>query len=424
MVLSTVLLALVLVAVLVGYLSATKVGRDIWSLAGFAFLARAGFAVVNQSLGLLSPADESGYHVTLQFVAQQWHSGVIDAPLTIAAGPGHTGLFAQTYSVVLGPVYAIFGSDMVHVRLVMALFGTLVVINLYRIGREIHSRRGGLYAAGIATIFPYWIYLSGILYRDMLVVLLFTWVAYYLIRWQRYSDRRALTLCFVAATLAATLRLENLPAIAAMVSIATYAKFEPSIKQKVATAIALTGSLGIFLYQFGDEITIQQLASRRRHLARDSPASYLTNFAYESIPELVAFAPIGTLYFLLVPFPWQTVNFLSTISIFQNLFVWYPVVALAILGARDTLASAEVRWLALPLVAFALVGILTYGLVEGNIGPAMRHRSQFQFVFFAFAGVALARRVQFVVGDWTGTYGPGQGSTISDMPRVGSRSKR
>jgi hypothetical protein len=50
--------------------------------------------------------------------------------------------------------------------------------------------------------------------------------------------------------------------------------------------------------------------------------------------------------------------------------------------------------IALPLLAFALTGLFTYGLVEGNIGPAMRHRSQFQFVVFAFAGVALARRVR------------------------------
>jgi hypothetical protein len=129
-------------------------------------------------------------------------------------------------------------------------------------------------------------------------------------------------------------------------------------------------------------------------LARPNPAAYLTGVAYSSLIELFVFAPIGGLYFLLVPFPWQMVNLLALIAIGQNLLIWYPVIILSIFGFRDALHAPSGEQIALPLLAFCLAGIFAYGLVEGNIGPVLRHRSQFQFVLFVFAGIALSRRVE------------------------------
>ena len=395
MVIAMLALLIVLVFLLLGYLSVTGVRRSVWLLAGLAFVARVGFAAVNQSLGLIRPADESIYQATLEFVAQQWRSGVIEAPLTVGSGPGFDGLFAQVYSLFLGPVYALFGTDMVHARFTMALFGTLVVIHLYLIGSQLYSHRGGLYAAAITAVFPYWIYLSGILYRDMLVIFLFTLMFYSLIRLQRdRASAPVIALVTVSGVLALGLRLVNLIAVGAAAAAFVYVRTDKGSKQRFLLLVAALGSLFLFFLMFGDEITVEALADRRLWLARENPASYLTGYAYGSFAEMFTFLPIGTVYFTFVPFPWQTPNTLSILALVQNLVVWYPLALLSVLGFRDAINSQFGWRRILPLLAFAGVGLVGYGLVEGNMGPALRHRSQFQFVFFVLAGIALSCRIR------------------------------
>jgi len=391
-----IIFVLALSGVLAWYLGRVNSPRSVWAVAFLGFAARVGFVLVDDVLRVFAGSgDANAYERALWFVAELWHAGVLDAPMHVTGGPGNGGYYEILYTAVLSPVYFLFGREPMLIRLAMGLLGALIVVNVYLIGRELLDGRAGLWGATITAFFPYWIYLNGILYRDTLAILFFTWMAYYLLRWQKTSDWRALGLCLLATALAVSLRLENLPALAALFGVVAYTKFRPSLRQKAATGLAFLGLAGLFLYRFGETISVQGLAGRRRHLARERPASYLTDWAYESVPELIAFAPIGMLYFTLVPFPWQAVNALAVISILQNLLVWYPVVVLAVLGARDMIARGN-GWIALPLVAFALTGLFTYGLVEGNIGPSMRHRSQFQFVFLAFASVALSRRLRFV----------------------------
>ena len=395
MMIATLAQVFVLVFLLLGYLSVTGVRRSVWFLAGLAFVARVGFAAVNQLLGLIRPADESGYQATLEFVAQQWQSGVIEAPLTVGSGPGFDGLFVQVYSLFLGPIYTLFGTDMLHARFTMALFGTLVVINLYLIGSQLYSHRGGLYAAAITAVFPYWIYLSGILYRDMLIIFLFTLMFYGLIRIQRdHASIPVIALVTVSGLLALGLRLVNLIAIGAAAAAFVYVRTDKGSKQRLQLVAVALSSLFLFVLLFGDGITVEGLAGKRLWLARENTASYLTGYAYGSFAEMLTFLPIGTLYFTFVPFPWQTPNTLSILALGQNLVVWYPLALLSVLGFRDAI-NMQFGWRRiLPLLAFAGVGLVGYGLVEGNLGPALRHRSQFQFVFFVLAGIALSRRLR------------------------------
>ena len=156
---------------------------------------------------------------------------------------------------------------------------------------------------------------------------------------------------------------------------------------------AIVGSGTLMIALFGDTISVEGLASRRMWLAREATGSYLTEYAYDSIFEMLVFSPLGTLYFTFVPFPWQTPDLLSRIAIGQNLLLWYPIAILSVLGVRDVLHTSYGERRVLPLIAFALAGLFAYGLVEGNIGPAMRHRTQFQFVIVVLAGIALSNQL-------------------------------
>ena len=397
MIVATLIFLPILAGVLSVYLYRRAVPRSVWILSFGAFAARVGYVLFDRMVGIYAGGgDQSGYDTTFWFIAQQWQSGVLLAPLQFGASPGNDGYYMVVYSTVFSPTYAVFGRIVTLPRLQMALVGTLVVVNVYCIGRVLADHRTGFAAGAITTVFPYWIVLSGIIYRDMFAVFLFSMMAYYLVRWQSGErTTKILMLVLIFTGLSLSMRLENLIAIGAMFAIAVLlfvgTDFRGYVVAALTGAIAVTG----MYYQLGSQRIIDRLAGQRQWLARPNPGAYLPAFAYESLYELFVFAPIGALHFALVPFPWHVIDLLSTIAFLQNLFLWYPIVVLAIIGFRDSLSVSSGIKMSLPLAAFGLAGIFGYGIVEGNVGPAMRHRSQFQFVFFVFAGVALSKRVKF-----------------------------
>lgn len=393
---ATIVFLLLLAIGLALYLQWFEVRRSAWVVASIAFVLRVGYVFADRLFGIYAGGgDQSGYDATLLFVAEQWRSGVLFAPFQYGMSPGNDAYYMLVYSGVFSPAYAVFGHVPTLPRLQMALVGTLVVVNIYLITEYIYDTRAGAVAGLIAAVFPYWIVLSGIIYRDMFIIFFLSLMGYYLVRWQAGERQSSILLgAVVAGVVGLSLRPINIVAVGPMAVLAVYLMVNQRWIRYVGTfAIGLLASIIVYV-NFGGYLAVERLAGRREWLARESPASYLTGIVYESYPELFAFLPIGAAYFALTPFPWQVVNVMAVIAVLQNLFLWYPILLLSVVGFRDAIHVEDGAKMMLPLVGFGLAGIFGYGLVEGNIGPAMRHRSQFQFVFFILAGIAIANRIQ------------------------------
>ena len=398
MIIQALLFCCLLVAVLALYLNRFDVPRSVWKLAFFSFALRAGYVFVDSVVGIYSGGgDESGYDMTIWFVAQQWRIGVLLAPFNYGMSPGNDGVYMLLYSTLFSPAYTVFGHISELGRLQMALFGTFVVVNIYLITEYIYDHRAGLIAGLITAVFPYWIILSAILYRDMLVIFFFTLMAYYFVRWQRGEHQPSvLALLIGSALLGLSLRTVNIAALGTILVITAFMSLDRVSTKGIGAIIAGLGAATVAYVAIGQQLFLSELASRRAWLAREAPGAYLSDVIYQSFAELLAFLPIGAVYFFLTPFPWHFIDLMAMIAIAQNLFLWYPVVALSVIGFRDSLHVPKGPKMMIPLVGFSIAGVFAYGLVEGNIGPAMRHRSQFQFVFFVLAGIALSKRVQMI----------------------------
>jgi len=385
-----------MVAVLAFYLNRFDVPRSVWKVAFFSFALRAGYVFVDSVVGIYSGGgDESGYDITIWFVAQQWRSGVLLAPFNYAMSPGNDGGYMLLYSTLFSPAYTVFGHISELGRLQMALFGTFVVVNIYLITEYIYDHRAGLIAGLITAIFPYWIILSAILYRDMLVIFFFTLMAYYFVRWQHEEFQPIVFVLLVgSALLGLSLRMVNIAALGTILVITVFISLDRVSTKGIGAATAGLGAAITAYVVIGQELLLSELANRRAWLAREAPGAYLGDLIYQSYAELLAFLPIGAVYFFLTPFPWHLIDLMAMIAIAQNLFLWYPIVILSVIGFRDSLHVPDGPKMIIPLIGFSMAGIFAYGLVEGNIGPAMRHRSQFQFVFFVLAGIALSKRVR------------------------------
>jgi hypothetical protein len=103
------------------------------------------------------------------------------------------------------------------------------------------------------------------------------------------------------------------------------------------------------------------------------------------------YLPRGLSMFLLGPFPWSVDSWREMLALPETI-VWYFLLFAAvrqiIYGVKHHLAK-----IALPL-SLTVVICLAYGLVEGNVGTAYRHRAHAVLILLVFAAGDAARRAR------------------------------
>jgi hypothetical protein len=370
--------------------------KRVFHLVLAAFALRALTAVGVDSLGTFAGQyDFFEYDATLWTTAKLLREGMVTAPI-YAAETHSWELFYIPYTMLYAPVYSVFGHHTLIIRFVFSLVGALFVLNVYRLGVELHDHSAGLYGAVFAAVFPYWLYLSTIFYRDMLIMLVLSQLLYVLVKWEQSPTVRGAVTALGVASVAVMLRPENILPIGVAFMLSGYILIKhthPAAQVSFfTTATAAILSILVELQINVSRITVNTISKSRQYLARGGGA-YLDTIVLTDWLTVVAYLPLGAVYFLLVPFPWQIHNTLALAALVQNLCAWYPAIVLAV-PSIPILAWNRPN-ATLILVGFALSGVVSYGLIEGNMGPAMRHRSQFQIVFVVAAATTVAENVEF-----------------------------
>ncbi|HJR05834.1 MAG TPA: glycosyltransferase family 39 protein [Pyrinomonadaceae bacterium] len=102
--------------------------------------------------------------------------------------------------------------------------------------------------------------------------------------------------------------------------------------------------------------------------------------------------PLGMVYLLFAPFPWQLANLRQSITL-PEMFVWWASFPLLVMGIWFTLKYRMRQ--ALPILIFTTMLTLAYSIFQGNVGTAYRQRSQllvFYFIFVSVGAVLLKER--------------------------------
>ena len=104
--------------------------------------------------------------------------------------------------------------------------------------------------------------------------------------------------------------------------------------------------------------------------------------------------PLGTVYLLLAPFPWQFQTLRQSITL-PEMVVWWFSFPLLVLGMWYSIKH-RLRQVA-PIVLFTTMLTLVYSVFQGNVGTAYRQRSQllvFYFIFVAVGAVIMKERAE------------------------------
>ena len=88
-------------------------------------------------------------------------------------GEGFSSSFtAPLYPVFLSWVYALFGHSLLAVRIMHSIIGTASVFIMYLLGREIFSEKAGLTAALLGSVYPFFIFFTGLVLTETVFIFL------------------------------------------------------------------------------------------------------------------------------------------------------------------------------------------------------------------------------------------------------------
>jgi len=94
--------------------------------------------------------------------------------------------------------------------------------------------------------------------------------------------------------------------------------------------------------------------------------------------------PIGLVYLLFAPFPWQLTSLRQSITL-PEMIVWWTSFPLLILGLWFSI-KYRLRQIS-PILIFTVMLSLAYSVFQGNVGNAYRQRSQLLVFYFIFIAV-------------------------------------
>src|SRR5262249_5173657 len=118
---------------------------------------------------------------------------------------------------------------------------------------------------------------------------------------------------------------------------------------------------------------LERVSTLRSGLANSANSAFMADVDVSSPAKAIAFMPIGVLFLLFSPFPWQFRG-LRPILTLPEMLVWWSLTFAWIRGLRYCLRARKGDLA--PIICFAIVMTLAYSTVHGNVGVAFRQRSQ------------------------------------------------
>ena len=164
--------------------------------------------------------------------------------------------------------------------------------------------------------------------------------------------------------------------------------------QSLARQVALIVSIGLALTywgvlrtanaQFQIYGTLESTQNSRADLTQKAESGFGKDVDVSTTAGALSAIPLGLLYLLFAPFPWQLANLRQSITL-PEMLLWWSLFPLLALGFWFTL-KYRLRQ-ALPVLLFTTMLTLVYSVFQGNVGTAYRQRAQIVVFYFMFVSV-------------------------------------
>lgn len=333
-------------------------------------------------------ADATGFARSASTIAQGLLSGqLVVGP--IFRGDGTVFIY-HLWGLFLSPFWLLPGPSNIYAYLALIGVGTLAVHNIYRITSWYYSPTAGIIAALPVAVYPSFVFVQTSFLREATVLAAITTAARILIVPPAFLKDRIRTRGITVSTIllfVSLLRYDNVPLYAIALSIGIGAYYLRHGRFKRAKKLIAGVGVGVvtLLTSISSSSAVRYLSELSRVRARGRTA-YLANATFQTVPEMILYAPLGAVFFLFTPFPWMITSVLDLAIAVEALGNLLFAVA-SISGIRYALQRSVSTTSAL-VVSFLAASCL-YGLGTSNVGTAVRHRQMFVWVIYVFGAIGI-----------------------------------
>jgi 4-amino-4-deoxy-L-arabinose transferase-like glycosyltransferase len=147
------------------------------------------------------------------------------------------------------------------------------------------------------------------------------------------------------------------------------------------TYLGVLRNAGMKLERYGN---LEAVQVARADLASSAKSGFAKDVDVSTAQGALSTIPVGMVYLLFAPFPWQLASLRQSITL-PEMVVWWTSFPLLCAGLWFTLRHRMRQ--ALPILIFTMMLTLAYSVFQGNVGTAYRQRSQLLVFYFIFVSV-------------------------------------
>ena len=346
--------------------------------------------------------DANTYDLFGQSLVQSWHGNEFHTQAYqnfVASGASAWGML-----YLVAGVYELIGTNILAIQFINASIGAATAVIVYYVAQTLFNNvRVSRVAAILVGFFPSLILWSSQALKDGLIILA---LALSILATVRLMEK--ITIKYVVVLILCLMSLLSLRFyIFYMMSAAVAGSFILGMKSLSAQSFIhrflAVGAIGLAFTWFGvlqyAETQFDRYANLQTiQMSREDQANAGSGFGKDvdvgTAEGALSVIPMGVVYLLFAPFPWQFQTLRQSITL-PEMIVWWFSFPLLVLGLWYSIRH-RLREVS-PIVMFTTMLTLAYSLFQGNVGTAYRQRSQllvFYFIFVAVGAIILKERAE------------------------------
>lgn len=345
--------------------------------------------------------DANTYHIFGESLVQAWHGDSYH--YSRYNGFVMSGGSAWGMLWVVAAIYEVIGSNLLAVQFLNAAIGSATASVVYFAAQTLfNNERVSRLSAILVCFFPSLILWSSQALKDGLIVMALALAILATLRLMHKVTAGwviVLTGCLLALL---SLRFYIFYMMTASVAGSFLLGMKAMNAQSFVRRFVAIAAIGMAFTWFGvlqfagtqldRYANMQTVKITREDQARLAGSGFGGDVDVTTTEGALTAIPIGLLYLLFAPFPWQLASVRQSLAL-PEMLIWWVSFPLLVLGLVYALRN-RLRQVA-PIVLFTTLLTLAYSLFQGNVGTAYRQRSQllvFYFIFVAVGAVMMKER--------------------------------
>lgn len=340
--------------------------------------------------------DFLGFAQTHSWAGDRYYWGVVNAHI------GHSGGTSWGMIYLVASIYSVIGRNVLAVQYVNAVVGAATAPIIYLCALEVFNNiRVARISALAVAFFPSLVLWSSQGLKDGPIVFFLALTIMATLKLNRKFDTKFVTILIISLFAVLSLRFYVFYMLVAAVAGAfvigagklTGVNFVRQFAMIVIMGLALT-YIGVTRYtkQLEHYTKLERIQRSRQDSAVRGQSGFAVQSDVSTTDGALSTIPVGLLYLLFAPFPWQVTSLRQGITL-PEMFIWWSSFPLLILGLWFSI-KYRLRQIS-PILIFTVMLSLAYSIFQGNVGNAYRQRSQllvFYFIFIAVGFVLLAEK--------------------------------